>query len=76
MLDPAYVRERLEEVRTGLTNRGLDPAAILEPGPALAGGSWQLSDVSACWKGVHAAVAVDSTVAVTITTIVPEEGHP
>jgi seryl-tRNA synthetase len=31
MLDPAYVREHLDEVRTGLRNRGLDPEAILEP---------------------------------------------
>src|SRR6266540_2012418 len=30
MLDPAYVREHLDEVRTGLRNRGLDPDAILE----------------------------------------------
>jgi seryl-tRNA synthetase len=31
MLDPAYVRDHVEEVRTGLHNRGLDPAAILDP---------------------------------------------
>ena len=31
MLDPAYVREHLDEVRTGLKNRGLDAEAILEP---------------------------------------------
>src|SRR3982074_318827 len=31
MLDPAYVREHLDEVRTGLRNRGLDADAILEP---------------------------------------------
>jgi seryl-tRNA synthetase len=31
MLDPAYVREHLDEVRTGLKNRGLDADAILEP---------------------------------------------
>src|SRR5258708_16178838 len=31
MLDPAYVREHLDEVRTGLNNRGLDADAILEP---------------------------------------------
>ena len=31
MLDPAYVRDHGAEVRTGLRNRGLDPAAILEP---------------------------------------------
>src|SRR6185436_4949820 len=30
MLDPAYVREHLDEVRTGLKNRGVDPEAILE----------------------------------------------
>ena len=35
MLDPAYVREHLDEVRTGLRNRGLDPDAILEPFTAL-----------------------------------------
>ena len=31
MLDPAYVREHLDEVRTGFRNRGLDAEAILEP---------------------------------------------
>jgi seryl-tRNA synthetase len=31
MLDPAHVREHLDEVRTGLRNRGLDADAILEP---------------------------------------------
>jgi seryl-tRNA synthetase len=31
MLDPAYVREHLDEVRTGFRNRGLDADAILEP---------------------------------------------
>jgi seryl-tRNA synthetase len=31
MLDPAYVREHLDEVRTGYRNRGLDPEAILGP---------------------------------------------
>jgi seryl-tRNA synthetase len=31
MLDPAYVREHLDEVRAGFRNRGLDPDAILEP---------------------------------------------
>src|SRR5258708_1528544 len=35
MVDPAYVREHLEEVRTGLRNRGLDPDTILEPFTAL-----------------------------------------
>src|SRR3954453_6983116 len=30
MLDPAYVRDHLEEVRTGLRNRGLQPDAELE----------------------------------------------
>src|SRR5687768_7205870 len=29
MLDPAYVRDHIEEVRTGLRNRGLDPEAEL-----------------------------------------------
>ena len=29
MLDPAYVRDHIEEVRTGLRNRGLDPDAEL-----------------------------------------------
>ncbi len=31
MLDPAYVRDHLDEVRTGLKNRGLDPETILGP---------------------------------------------
>src|SRR5436190_3219296 len=31
MLDPAYVRDHLDEVRTGFRNRGLDAEAILEP---------------------------------------------
>jgi seryl-tRNA synthetase len=31
MLDPAYVREHLDEVRTGFRNRGLDPESILGP---------------------------------------------
>jgi seryl-tRNA synthetase len=31
MLDPAHVREHLEEVRTGLRHRGLDPDAVLGP---------------------------------------------
>src|SRR5678810_1255827 len=35
MLDPAYVREHTDQVRTGLENRGLDAAAILEPFAAL-----------------------------------------
>jgi len=35
MLDPIYVREHLDEVRTGLRNRGLDADAILEPLAAL-----------------------------------------
>ena len=35
MLDPAYVREHVDEVRTGLRNRGLDPDTILEPFAAL-----------------------------------------
>jgi seryl-tRNA synthetase len=30
MLDPAYVREHIEEVRTGLRHRGLDPDKALE----------------------------------------------
>ncbi len=51
------------------------PAAILEPGPALRGGSWQLYDVSAAVPGSHAAVAVDSTSPVTIALIFPEEGN-
>src|SRR3981081_1060034 len=35
MLDPAFVREHLDEVRTGLRNRGLDAEAILGPFTAL-----------------------------------------
>jgi seryl-tRNA synthetase len=35
MLDPAFVREHTDQVRTGLENRGLDAAAILEPFAAL-----------------------------------------
>src|SRR6185436_6038871 len=35
MLDPAYVRDHGEDVRTGLRNRGLDPDTILEPFAAL-----------------------------------------
>src|SRR3954449_8128735 len=31
MLDPAYVRDHSDEVRTGLRNRGLDPDTILAP---------------------------------------------
>lgn len=31
MLDPAFVRERLDEVRQGLRNRGLDPDTELKP---------------------------------------------
>src|SRR6266850_3916585 len=30
MLDPAYIRDHIEEVRTGLTNRGLDIDKSLE----------------------------------------------
>src|SRR5262249_26954142 len=30
MLDPAFVREHIEEVRTGLRNRGMDPDKALE----------------------------------------------
>jgi seryl-tRNA synthetase len=30
MLDPTYIRDHLEEVRTGLRNRGIDPDAGLE----------------------------------------------
>jgi seryl-tRNA synthetase len=30
MLDPAYVRDHMEEVRTGLRNRGLDAGKLLE----------------------------------------------
>src|ERR1044071_5253860 len=35
MLDPAFVREHLEEVRAGLRNRGLDPDAVVAPFTAL-----------------------------------------
>ena len=31
MLDPAFVRDHADEVRAGLQNRGLDPAAVLAP---------------------------------------------
>src|SRR4030095_11373617 len=30
MLDPAYIRDHIEEVRAGLKNRGLDPDKLLE----------------------------------------------
>ena len=30
MLDPAYIRDHIEDVRTGLRNRGLDPDKALE----------------------------------------------
>src|SRR5437870_6963572 len=30
MLDPAFVRDHVEDVRTGLRNRGLDPDKALE----------------------------------------------
>src|SRR5437762_13650474 len=30
MLDPAYIRDHVEEVRIGLRNRGLDPDKALE----------------------------------------------
>src|SRR6188508_36533 len=30
MLDPAYIRDHIEEVRVGLRNRGLDPDKALE----------------------------------------------
>jgi seryl-tRNA synthetase len=30
MLDPAYIRDHIEEVRTGLRNRGIDPDKALE----------------------------------------------
>src|SRR4030095_4671462 len=30
MLDPAYIRDHIDEVRTGLRNRGLDPDKALE----------------------------------------------
>jgi seryl-tRNA synthetase len=35
MLDPAFVRDRTDEVRSGLRNRGLDPETILAPFGAL-----------------------------------------
>src|SRR5215471_3898584 len=35
MLDPAYVRDHVDEVRQGLCNRGLDPDAVLVPFAAL-----------------------------------------
>ena len=35
MLDPAYVRDHVEQVRTGLRNRGLDSEPILAPFAAL-----------------------------------------
>jgi seryl-tRNA synthetase len=35
MLDPAYVRDRTDDVRSGLRNRGLDPDTILGPFAAL-----------------------------------------
>ena len=31
MLDPAYVRDHSEEVRAGLSHRGLDPETVLGP---------------------------------------------
>ena len=31
MIDPAFIREHLDEARTGFRNRGLDPEAILGP---------------------------------------------
>src|SRR5215218_7542952 len=31
MLDPAFVRDHTDEVRSGLRNRGLDPETILAP---------------------------------------------
>ena len=34
MLDPAYVREHPDEIRTGFRNRGLDPEAILSHLPS------------------------------------------
>src|SRR3979411_262745 len=30
MLDPSYIRDHIEDVRTGLRNRGLDPDKALE----------------------------------------------
>lgn len=35
MLDPAYVRDHLDRVRTALRNRGMDPEAVLGPFGAL-----------------------------------------
>jgi seryl-tRNA synthetase len=35
MLDPAFVRDHTDEVRSGLQNRGLDPESILAPFAAL-----------------------------------------
>jgi seryl-tRNA synthetase len=35
MLDPAYVRDHLDQVRAGLSSRGLDPEAVLAPFTAL-----------------------------------------
>jgi seryl-tRNA synthetase len=37
MLDPGYVRDHLDEVRTGLAHRGLDPDVVLAPFAALDG---------------------------------------
>src|SRR3954468_10082655 len=31
MLDPVFVRDHAEEVRTGLRNRGLDPETVMGP---------------------------------------------
>ena len=52
MLDPAHVREHLDEVRTGFRNRGLDPDAILGPFTELDGkrpviGSWVVGQEAA-----------------------------
>ena len=30
MLDPAFIRDHIEEVRTGLRNRGLEPDKVLQ----------------------------------------------
>ena len=30
MLDPAYIRDHIDDVRAGLRNRGLDPDTALE----------------------------------------------
>ena len=35
MLDPAFVRDHMEEVAAGLRNRGVDADAILQPLAAL-----------------------------------------